>query len=314
MMGVAAMSAMMMAQNVTTHSVYDVNQNGEIDVADALSVSQAALHELAPGQTQQYVTADDLSQLLQSIQNDLALIKEKLGITNDGGEPEDDNSTAVPAYPVTGLNNGYGYVDLGVVVGGKPLYWATTNIGADSPADYGMYFAWGETIGYQMPYYHKFDWTNYSSKLCGGASDKMRKYCNSRSAGTVDNKTVLDPEDDAACVNWQSSWRMPTMEEQEALCEQCNWTWTTMTNSAGDSINGWQVSNKTDSSKYIFLPVAGYRHDVDFTGSGTYGYYWSSSIFSINSTNAYYLDLTPNVYDWNFLLRCFGMSIRAVCQ
>ena len=328
MMGVAAMSALAMAQSVTTHSVYDVNQNGEVNVADAVSVAQATLQEVDPEQTQQYVTAEDLSKLLQGIQNDLTLIKEKLGITNGAGGTEDQGGTEGDNNPDTDPYNGHEYVDLGVVVDGKPVYWATTNIGAELPADYGLYFAWGETEGYgstplgtdygsyvEILDGRKFDWASYSSALCDGSSSTMKKYCTDSDYGIVDNKTVLDPEDDAAHVNWQGAWRMPTEAEQDALRTQCTWTWTTMTNSAGKSINGYKVSNKADSSKFIFLPAAGCRHDDHLDDAGSYGNYWSSSLSaSLGSNYAYYLIFLSDLYRCPSSLRCCGQSVRPVCQ
>lgn len=93
MMSMAAIAAMTMAQSVTTHSVYDVNQNGEINVADAVTVAQAVLREAAPGMTPQYVTAEDLAVLLQGIQDDLTLIKRELGITGGDGDTTPKNKT-----------------------------------------------------------------------------------------------------------------------------------------------------------------------------------------------------------------------------
>lgn len=312
MMSMAAIAAMTMAQSVTTHSVYDVNQNGEINVADAVTVAQAVLREAAPGMTPQYVTAEDLSTMFSTILTKLESIESRLSAlesSQSGGNGSND------PY------NGHEYVDLGVVVDGKPVYWATTNIGAEVPADYGLYFAWGETVGYGSETAsdgytttdgHKFDWVSYSSDLCGGGYDKMKKYCTDSKYGTVDNKTVLDPEDDAAHVNWQGAWRMPTKAEQDALRAQCTWTWTTMTNSAGKSINGYKVSNKTDSSKFIFLPAAGYRSD-DYLSEVAQGY-WSSSLYASNSRHACCLDFTSSYYDWATNYRCCGQSVRPVCQ
>ncbi len=105
--------------------------------------------------------------------------------------------------------NGHDYVDLGLPSG---LIWATCNVGAAKPEDYGDYFAWGETEPKD-----DYWWSTY--KWCNGDWDKLTKYCtdsyywDSSSSSSMDNKTVLDPEDDAAHVNWGGSWRMPTDEE-----------------------------------------------------------------------------------------------------
>lgn len=306
---------MTMAQSLTTHSVYDVNQNGDINVADAVSVAQAAVQGVEPGQTQQYVTGEDLSTMFSTILSKLESLETRM--------------TALEniVYEVDGYSNGHKFVDLGIVVNGKSVYWATTNIGAELPADYGQYFAWGETVGYgsspqgavqdvtvEILDDRKFDWVSYSSDLCDGSETTMKKYCNDSSYGPIDDKTVLDPEDDAAHVKWQGAWRMPTEEEQDALLTQCTWTWTTMKNSAGKSVNGYKVSNNTDSGKYIFLPAAGYRSDGNLCNARSYGFYWSSSLYANGSGLAscfgFYLD---NQYA-NCNYRCVGLPIRPVCQ
>ena len=110
-----------------------------------------------------------------------------------------------------------GAVDLGLPSG---TLWADRNIGANSPEGYGDYFAWGETRPKS-----EYNWSTY--KYCKGSDKTITKYCDDSSYGTVDNKTVLEPSDDAATANWGSNWRMPTHGEQVELNEKCKWTWTT---------------------------------------------------------------------------------------
>ena len=93
---------------------------------------------------------------------------------------------------ISGKVDGYAYVDLGLISGTK---WATCNVGASSPEDYGYYFAWGEVSP-------KFVYDSDSYKWSKGSNDTMTKYCTSSSYGTVDHKTTLDLSDDAAYVNW----------------------------------------------------------------------------------------------------------------
>lgn len=236
----------------------------------------------------------------------------------DEDDMEDDGTEDFPGEEGEGNKdpfNGYEYVDLGVVVDGKTVYWATTNIGAENPADVGLYFAWGETVGYTTDTSdgHRFIWSNYSSNLCGGTDSKMKKYCTDSRYGTVDGKTVLDLEDDAARVNWQGAWRMPTREEQEALAEQCTWTRTSITNSLGYSISGYKVSNKVDPNKFIFLPNTGNR--TSQSNDGGSGYYWSSSLGTDLSNTASYLYFNYSYYFNIDYERCFGLTIRpVVCQ
>lgn len=227
-------------------------------------------------------------------------------IEGGGGLEEDDDTP--------NMHNGHEYVDLGVVVDGKPVYWATTNIGAEHPTDYGLYFAWGETTGYTEDINdgRSFDWVGYSSTLCGGSSTTMKKYCSNTENGIVDNKTILDPEDDAARVNWQGAWRMPTSEEMDALCEQCTWTWTTMSNSSGQGVTGYKVSNKVDSSKFIFLPAAGSRIISSLFNESSNGFYWTTRLKS--SVGANCLNYTNGYYGIRSVYRYCGGSVRPVFQ
>ena len=324
MIGLAAMTAMTMAQSVTTHSVYDVNQNGEVNVADAVSVAQATLQEVDPEQTLQNVSANELNAVLTDIYQLLGKLDQKLNyVMRESGinyPYPDDNGI---------ITNGYEYVDLGVVVDGKPVYWATTNVGAVSPADYGLYFAWGETVGYgstpqgkpdpwgagvEILDGRKFDWASYSSDLCEGDYDKMKKYCTDSEYGTVDNKTVLAPEDDAAHVNWQGAWRMPTEEELSALRTQCTWEWTSMTNSERESVDGYKVSNKTDSSKSIFLPASGRRSEGNLYHARSGGSYLSRSLNTSNNSVAFCLEFGSAFYDLYSRDRSSGLPVRPVCQ
>ncbi len=157
------------------------------------------------------------------------------------------------------------WVDLGLSV-----KWATFNVGASKPEEYGDYFAWGETEPKD-----KYSWSNY--KWCNGSSSTLTKYNTSSSYGTIDNKTVLDPEDDAAHVNWGGIWRMPTDAEWTELRNSCTWTWTSQ-----NGVNGRMVTGPNGNS--IFLPAAGgYR----FKDVGSCGAYWSSSLYPDDPYFAY---------------------------
>ena len=138
------------------------------------------------------------------------------------------------------------YVDLGLPSG---TLWATCNVGASAPEEYGDYFAWGETA--PKDDYH---WNNY--KWCKGSYDTMTKYCtqDDYSYGYndfTDGKTELDPEDDAAYVNWGPQWRMPSMEQQLELVEKCNRTWTSRNGVDGCLFTG-------PNGNTIFLPAGVY--------------------------------------------------------
>ena len=174
-----------------------------------------------------------------------------------------------------GVPAGVEAVDLGLPSGTK---WANMNIGAEKPEDDGLYFAWGETMGYgsDTSDSRSFDWASY--KWCNGLESSMTKYCNDSSYGTVDNKTVLDLDDDAAYVNWGSSWRMPTFTETKELLENTTNEWTTI-----NGVNGRKFTSKTNGNS-IFLPAAGLRIDSYLGNQDTDGIFWSSSL---NETGPY---------------------------
>lgn len=231
--------------------------------------------------------------------------------TNASGE---DVSWEEPA--TTGIENGHEWVDLGLPSG---LKWATMNIGATSPEDYGDYFAWGETEPYYTAGHSQdnpcsswksgktagYDWASY--KWCDGSKTTLTKYCTSSSYGTVDNKTTLESSDDAATKNWGGSWRMPTREEMEELRINCTWTWTTQ-----NRVNGYKITSKTNG-KSIFLPAAGCRMSNDLNVTGLYGYYWSSSCLTLDSTGASFLNFGSDFLRRDSSNRCVGQPVHAVC-
>lgn len=187
------------------------------------------------------------------------------------------------------------YVDMGLPSG---TLWATCNVGASAPDEYGDYFAWGETEPKEV-----YDWNTY--KWCNGSENSMTKYCTDYH-GFVDNKTELDSEDDAATVNWGPSWRTPTTMQQQELYEQCTWTWTTR-----NGVNGYQVTGPNGTT--IFLPAAGFCWDIFLYFHGMLGYYWSSTLYSGNPSKAYSLDFTSSEVHWNdYIDRSSGLAVRAV--
>ena len=188
-------------------------------------------------------------------------------------------------------------VDLGLPSGIK---WANYNVGATKPEEYGGYYAWGETEEKS-----NYSWSNY--KWCNGSSSTMTKYCTDSSRGTVDNKKVLDLEDDVAHVKWGGDWRMPTEAEQDELCSKCSWEWTSL-----NGVNGYRVTGPNGNS--IFLPAAGYRDGTVVYDRGDNGNYWSSSLVSTYSLRTYLLEFNYNYYDWYDCYRYYGQSVRPVCK
>ncbi len=196
------------------------------------------------------------------------------------------------------VENSHEYVDLGLSV-----KWATCNVGAESPEEYGDYFAWGEVKPKET-----YSWSTY--EWCNGSYDTQTKYCTSSSYGTVDNKTQLDLSDDAATANWGGAWRMPTKEEQDELRENCTWKWTTE-----NGVNGYRVTSNKEgyTDKSIFLPAAGYRSNSDLNIAGSDGFYWSSSLNTDNPYYAYNLNFNSSNVDWYNNSRYYGQSVRPVC-
>jgi len=224
--------------------------------------------------------------------------------------------------------NGHEYVDLGITDdSGNPIYWATCNLGASSPEEYGNYYAWGETKAYGeedtsnatnysytsgqgSPTYTKtyYNWSTY--KYCKGSYDTQTKYCNYSNYGTVDNKIVLESADDAATANWGGSWRMPTDAELTKLRTKCTWTLTTQNGKDGYTVTG-------SNGNSIFLPFAGFRDDSSLGNDGSYGDYWSSSLLESNPYNSWYayeLSIFWNYVDRDRYCRIVGFSVRPVCQ
>ena len=238
-----------------------------------------------------YVMLNTLQILLGDVKEFTTL--EKSGSEDEGGsEGEGEGGTEDEG---DGKVNGYAYVDLGLSV-----KWATMNVGATSPEDYGDYFAWGETEPKE-----EYSWETY--KWCDGDFNDLTKYCSRSDFGIVDNKTKLEPEDDAATVNWGDAWRMPTKAEFDELIENCTWTWTTQ-----NGVDGYTVTSNTNG-KSIFLPAAGYRYETFSDEVGTFGYYWSSL-----HDNANFQHISHNIYfaesevDKDSDSRYYGNSIRPV--
>ncbi|MBP1531610.1 MAG: hypothetical protein ILA39_05740 [Bacteroidaceae bacterium] len=206
------------------------------------------------------------------------------------------------SFTTKGLDNSHHYVDLGLPSG---TLWATMNVGASKPEEYGDYFAWGETEGYNRGKTN-FDWSTY--KWCKGSETTMTKYCHDSNYGYngfMDNKTELDPEDDAAYVNWGSDWRMPTYDQLKELREQCTWTWYTINN-----VIGYLVAGK--NGNVIFLPAAGYRDDSSLNYAGSYGVCWSRTLYSDYPRSAWYLGFLSSNVDMRSYYRYHGRSVRPV--
>ena len=229
-----------------------------------------------------------------------------LTMTQSSGLRFIDNEVIVALLPGTynvKANLGEFTVELTVIVAepeivaqavdlGLSVKWATNNLGAETPSQFGYYYSWGETDP-------KSAFNNLNYKWYDNTSGKYSKYVTDTVYGKIDGKYVLDIEDDAARQTWGGNWRMPTQDEFDELFRNCAWEWTT-----DNGVNGYKLTAKNGNS--IFLPAAGYD---GVSEQGYLGAYWTSSLGSVN-TNAqlYYIDdsyagMTPAGRVWGFSIR-----------
>ena len=185
----------------------------------------------------------------------------------------------------------YEYVDLGLPSG---LKWATCNVGANTPEEYGNYYAWGEVLTK----------TEYSSSNCptrGLTTSQLQ------AQGYIDGEGNLTAQYDAATLNWGGNWRMPTKAEMQELIDNCTWEWTTQ-----NGKNGYKVTGP--NGNYIFLPAAGYRSGSSREGAGSYGNFLSSTPAGSNINNACVLDFNSNGHYFYEHSRYLGQSVRPVLE
>ena len=201
------------------------------------------------------------------------------------------------SFTTTGSENGHEWIDLGLSV-----KWASCNVGASTPEDFGDYFAWAETREKST-----YDWSTYI--WCNTTSEFMYKYNHSSSTGIVDKKTILDRSDDAAAVNLGGKWRVPSYDEFTELIEKCTWVSTTLR-----SVRGFRITGPSGNS--IFLPAAGYNSDsYGLMATNMWGQYWSNEVNTVYSPTAKYLTISylSESYHVTSGFRYIGQSIRPVC-
>ena len=215
-------------------------------------------------------------------------------------------------------------VDLGLTSGNL---WATCNVGATNPWDYGNYYAWGETETKS-----DYNWETY--KYCNGSGSMLNKYCSDANFGYdnfSDDLTTLESSDDVATVVFGRGYSMPTTADWDELCNQCYWVWTTNYNeqnvsgyivysakSDGDKgvkvyINGTALDSYSLSDVHIFLPATGYRYNSGLYFAGNAGHFWSSSLYGHDPSGARNSNFDcNNVYPSSNNDRCCGLSVRPV--
>ena len=190
---------------------------------------------------------------------------------------------------------GHEYIELGLSV-----KWATCNIGSDGkPENYGNYYAWGETHTKS-----NYDWSTY--KWCNGRYTSLTKYNFDISCGIIDNKRILDLNDDIANIHWGGEWRMPTNEEVEELMNNSKCEITKI-----NGVRGVKFISIINGNS-IFLPFAGGYDGVNPDEVGSMGYYWSSSMLSDSPHTAILLHLDSNSIETATAVRYFGLPVRPV--
>ena len=216
-----------------------------------------------------------------------------------------------------GKENGHEWVDLGLTSGTK---WATCNVGANRPEQYGGYYAWGE-LQQKSIYTH----------------DTYRFYYGGKVTKYINDKKKLDFADDVAHVNWGGKWVMPTKAQQAELLSECYWVWTE--NYRGSGVKGYvvykakilihvgQISERGESPSsyynlsdtHIFLPAGGLHEQGNLENDGFGGCYWSSSLCPYSQYEAWYIIFSPTGAAVSFFgilddndSRHTGGSVRAV--
>lgn len=249
----------------------DVNGDGEVNIADVNAVIEAIL------KGNEDTTGADVN---SDSEINIGDINAVISIILSGDEePEPDHE----------------WVDLGLPSG---TLWATCNIGASAPEEFGDYFAWGETEPKE-----EYTWETY--KWCKGSNKTMTKYCTKNSYGAIDNKTELDVEDDAAHVNWGPSWCMPTEDQIQELMSHCSHEKTTV-----NGVNGLLVTGPNGNS--IFLPAAGCIEGCVHQEAGLYGDYWSRTLYPDSNCFAYILMTISDGQTEYIGYRDYGFTVRAV--
>ena len=197
------------------------------------------------------------------------------------GKKEETNKANGKKKETNGYINGHEYVDLGLPSG---LKWATCNVGANSPEEYGNYYAWGET-------YTKDEYDRDNCDLSGVQMEDIGG----------------NPEYDVATSEWGEKWRMPTKEEFEELVEECEWKWMKK-----KGVNGMRVTGP--NGKNIFLPAAGNRSGSSLYNDGDEGVYWSSSPYD-DDDGAYFLRFYNGSerVGW-YLSRINGFTVRPITE
>ena len=244
-----------------------------------------------------------------------ATVRAVVGAPNDYFPDPSDNvideaETSRQGFTVNGKIGGYTYVDMGLPSG---TLWATYNVGAEMPSEYGDHFAWGETAPKSL--YDKDTYAFFTGFSDGVMSmSQYSKYVWDKRCGKQDYKLILEDIDDAATVNWGPEWCMPTMEQYAELDKYCKvWRKDIVVN--GKTIIGAIVESCINGNR-MYIPYAGWEAGT-MPNSYMHGWYWTSEV----SEDANYRAKQMIVKDEEYILdtsqdsnRENGLSVRAVVK
>ena len=236
---------------------------------------------------------------IQNIEDEAEAIKQKYDVLYYIKSLGSINLITTPRYIA---------IDLGLPSG---LKWANMNVGAEKETDYGLYFQWGDVVGYT-------DASHSTWATCPGNGGNSSNNADSLAAwdaanlqsvtGMETSTKILMPKVDAATVNMGSKWRMPTIEDCTELLSNTNYEYTEI-----NGVKGGKFISKIDPSKYIFLPFAGLATGGPFVYQGIQGVVWSSSINSSAPAQAHSVSAAKSDYGDSVYFRRGALSVRGVC-
>ncbi len=205
---------------------------------------------------------------------------------------EEVESITTYGYDQTPANPGTAPSTVQAVDLGLSVKWASHNVGASKPEDYGGYYAWGETE--EKGYY---DWSTYIH--CDGSDDTCHDI----------GFNISGTQYDVAHVKWGGSWRMPTQDEINELIDNCTYEWTALS-----GVRGGKFTSRKNGN-WIFLPAAGRRWYDVLNDGGSYGYYWSGTLYESYASGAYSLSFYSGSIYWDtWDYRYGGPSVRPVTE
>ena len=200
-----------------------------------------------------------------------------------------DIENVKPVEIVNGQENGFDYADLGLPSG---TLWATCNVGATLPEQAGLYFAWGETVGYT------------AEQVENGKRSFDEDTYNKSSAASISGNLTL--EQDAAHVHMGGKWRMPTYDDFVELNRNCVTSWIEKNGICG------KLFTSVVNGNSIFFPTSGSCYGKSIVNFNDVGYYWSATGGSANTSPI--LVFKSSVSFSSFYSRYYGRTVRGVCK